>query len=626
VKTQEELKAARESLRLLQQDAAAQRAKLQESETEAFDARYKLISADSKVEQLREVVEQLKAEREALRTQLQEEALAKAAAQRGIDLPVSSDSQRRRVSGDGTGHGRDNNNDDGDNDVHEEREEGKMAEEAGLRKEAEQDRKTVEVDQDMARRYTAVGFRGHDETKMNMVELLNELYLTRSKWHEAEIQWKVNFMQCHLLNKQLKLLLASGYARDEDDVSEGAEGSEAAGAQNADDGDLAVEDAAPAETQVNGDGGVGGSEGERQGGLGGEGEGRGESEGGLGKEDEPEAEEASGEVRAAHDEEHRGPSVAWEEDPSALEPPGAADMQQPEPDIHGGDLVEYIPDMSELVLYRPPGAGGGDSARETEARLEVNGAGEADGVGDDTREAATTRDENEDVGDGDGGRETHEDDDDDDDDNHQQQQQLEDIVVVPRGHRRSRAYARREYVNNNNNYDDNDDDDTYNDKNDKNSVMAVDVPSTPATAAASAEKEAYTQRRRASALDRLRALAREAGHNTDGDGDDNNNNNNTPAHDAHDEHDTHHDAHDTHDMLDEHGAGLGTGTGTGIDDSHDFDIDDERDENMTFVVRRPPGAGAGAAGGGLARFGPRLSTSAPPTPGMGMFRTEPTIY
>ncbi|KAI9887518.1 MAG: hypothetical protein M1823_000697 [Watsoniomyces obsoletus] len=91
VRLQEELKGTRESLRSLQFETVQQRAKTDERERDAFAARYQLVGAQEELSQMKESVRLLQEERDALRTSLKEEEVARVAAEGGIALPVSNE-------------------------------------------------------------------------------------------------------------------------------------------------------------------------------------------------------------------------------------------------------------------------------------------------------------------------------------------------------------------------------------------------------------------------------------------------------------------------------------------------------------------------------------------------------
>ena len=93
VKLQEDLKTSRDSLRSLQYDIVQQKARAEERERDAFAARYKLVGAQEELSQMRESARLLGEERDALKTSLKEEEVARVAAQGGISLPVSTEDE-----------------------------------------------------------------------------------------------------------------------------------------------------------------------------------------------------------------------------------------------------------------------------------------------------------------------------------------------------------------------------------------------------------------------------------------------------------------------------------------------------------------------------------------------------
>ena len=93
VKLQEDLKTSRDSLRNLQYDVVQQKARAEERERDAFTARYQLVGAQEDLLQMRESARLLGEERDALKTSLKEEEVARVAAQGGISLPVSTEDE-----------------------------------------------------------------------------------------------------------------------------------------------------------------------------------------------------------------------------------------------------------------------------------------------------------------------------------------------------------------------------------------------------------------------------------------------------------------------------------------------------------------------------------------------------
>ena len=101
VKLQEDSKVARESFKALQLETSQLRAKVDGSDRDAFTARYQLVGAQEELSQMRETLRLLRDEKDALKTSLKEEEVARVAAQGGIALPVGHpddefDSPRKR--------------------------------------------------------------------------------------------------------------------------------------------------------------------------------------------------------------------------------------------------------------------------------------------------------------------------------------------------------------------------------------------------------------------------------------------------------------------------------------------------------------------------------------------------
>jgi hypothetical protein len=89
VKLQEELKGARSTLRVAQSTLDMEKRKTQQRDQETFDAQYKLVSMQEELEQLQLRLQIVEEEREALKKNLQEEEVARIAAEGRIALPVS---------------------------------------------------------------------------------------------------------------------------------------------------------------------------------------------------------------------------------------------------------------------------------------------------------------------------------------------------------------------------------------------------------------------------------------------------------------------------------------------------------------------------------------------------------
>lgn len=89
VKTQEELKSARNKFTLMREEVEVQRRKVDAREQEAFAAQYQLAGLQEEVESLRQQKRIIEDERDALKTSLKEEEIARIAAEGKIALPVS---------------------------------------------------------------------------------------------------------------------------------------------------------------------------------------------------------------------------------------------------------------------------------------------------------------------------------------------------------------------------------------------------------------------------------------------------------------------------------------------------------------------------------------------------------
>jgi hypothetical protein len=89
LKLQEELKSTRNSLRITQSGFDLEKQKLQCKEQERFEMEYQLIPLQEQVERLKQRLEIADQEREALKTTLKEEEVARIAAEGLIALPVS---------------------------------------------------------------------------------------------------------------------------------------------------------------------------------------------------------------------------------------------------------------------------------------------------------------------------------------------------------------------------------------------------------------------------------------------------------------------------------------------------------------------------------------------------------
>lgn len=89
VKVQEELKATRSSLKVTQSGLESERAKLSRREQEAFTAKYQLVAVQEALEKAQMAIKVVEEERDALKTSLKEEEIARIAAEGGIALPPS---------------------------------------------------------------------------------------------------------------------------------------------------------------------------------------------------------------------------------------------------------------------------------------------------------------------------------------------------------------------------------------------------------------------------------------------------------------------------------------------------------------------------------------------------------
>ncbi|KAF2803093.1 uncharacterized protein BDZ99DRAFT_453860 [Mytilinidion resinicola] len=90
VKTQEELKATRNSLRIIQSGLESEKMKSSKREQEAFTAQYQLVGIQEALEKARDQIKIVEEERDSLKTSLKEEEVARIAAEGRIALPVST--------------------------------------------------------------------------------------------------------------------------------------------------------------------------------------------------------------------------------------------------------------------------------------------------------------------------------------------------------------------------------------------------------------------------------------------------------------------------------------------------------------------------------------------------------
>lgn len=91
VKLQEELKSTRNSLRITQSGLDLEKQKVQRKEQERFEMEYRIIPLQEQLDKLKQKLQTVEQEREALKTTLKEEEVARIAAQGLIALPVSQD-------------------------------------------------------------------------------------------------------------------------------------------------------------------------------------------------------------------------------------------------------------------------------------------------------------------------------------------------------------------------------------------------------------------------------------------------------------------------------------------------------------------------------------------------------
>lgn len=106
VKLQEELKNTRNKFTLVKEDYEIQRKKVENRAQEAFTAKYELVGVQEELEEARRRIQIMEEEKDALKTSLKEEEVARIAAEGKISLPVpaepdefSSPRKARRESG-----------------------------------------------------------------------------------------------------------------------------------------------------------------------------------------------------------------------------------------------------------------------------------------------------------------------------------------------------------------------------------------------------------------------------------------------------------------------------------------------------------------------------------------------
>lgn len=91
LKSQEELKSTRNSLRITQTGFEVEKQKVQRKEQERFEMEYRLIPLQEQVEKLSQKLQVAEAEKEALKTSLEKEEVLRIAAEGKIALPTSQD-------------------------------------------------------------------------------------------------------------------------------------------------------------------------------------------------------------------------------------------------------------------------------------------------------------------------------------------------------------------------------------------------------------------------------------------------------------------------------------------------------------------------------------------------------
>jgi multidrug efflux pump subunit AcrA (membrane-fusion protein) len=91
VKLQEELKSARNTLKVVQADLELEKERSLKREQEAFAARYQLVGVQEELSQMQEQVKLVEQERDALRTIAKNEEIARIAAEGRIPLPPSNE-------------------------------------------------------------------------------------------------------------------------------------------------------------------------------------------------------------------------------------------------------------------------------------------------------------------------------------------------------------------------------------------------------------------------------------------------------------------------------------------------------------------------------------------------------
>ncbi|USW49222.1 hypothetical protein Slin15195_G025410 [Septoria linicola] len=90
LKLQEELKSTRNSLRITQSGFDMEKRKVQQREQQTFDAQYQMVALQEELDKLRVHVKTVEQEKDALKTSLKEEEVARIAAEGMIALPIGS--------------------------------------------------------------------------------------------------------------------------------------------------------------------------------------------------------------------------------------------------------------------------------------------------------------------------------------------------------------------------------------------------------------------------------------------------------------------------------------------------------------------------------------------------------
>ncbi|KAI9817337.1 MAG: hypothetical protein M1826_001619 [Phylliscum demangeonii] len=93
IKLQSELQSARNSVKVLQASMSEEKAKMADQEREAFTARYQLVSVQEELTKMREMVKLVEEERDAVMASLQEEQVARMAAESGAVIDSADDGE-----------------------------------------------------------------------------------------------------------------------------------------------------------------------------------------------------------------------------------------------------------------------------------------------------------------------------------------------------------------------------------------------------------------------------------------------------------------------------------------------------------------------------------------------------